>query len=108
MKCCISCNKKHIKNDYKNVLCSDCYLDRLIAETDLYGIPIYILGHGSKFQVVFDDSNNLLGRVKFKLAKRIMAQHAPQVSNFVSSSCGQLIECEQSILVQANGENHAF
>ncbi len=105
---CLGCESNNKELVYKNVFCSDCYYDRLINELDLYGIPIYILVSDTKIQVIIDDPNDLLGRVKQKISKKLMLQYSTPVSDLAKCCCGHLIKCEQSILVQVNGNNHAF
>lgn|GEM_PF-2864711 len=107
MKCCLSCNN-HVDLKYNNLFCSNCYLDRLIDEFSICGIPIYVLVSNTSIKVVIDDPHDLLGRVKTKIVRKILAEYKKEVTNLVTCRCGRLLKSEQSILVQANGRPHAF
>lgn len=93
---------------YKNKFCSECYLDRLIHESEIYEIPFFVLVSDLNIQVIIDDPKDLLGRAKSKITKRLKLQYSTPISNNVRCSCGNVVKCEHSILVYANGENHAF
>lgn len=107
MKCCRSCNN-NVVLQYKNSFCSNCYLDRLINEYSICGIPVYVLVSNSTIKVIIDDPSDLLGRVKSKIVKNILSEYKSGATNLVSCACGRLLKCEQSILVQANGKTYAF
>lgn len=107
MKRCLSCNNS-VELKYNNPFCSNCYLDRLIDEFSIYGIPIYVLVSNTSIKVVIDDPYDLLGRVKPKIVRKILAEYKKEATNVVRCTCGRILKCEQSILVQANGKPHAF
>lgn len=75
MEYCIGCNT-YSELIYKNVFCSDCNLDRLINESSIFGIPIYVLVIDSEIKVIIDDPGDLLGRVKPKIVKKIINQYS--------------------------------